>query len=142
MKKIWINLLMAATAAAGLALVAGVSLSAEKATPVHLTIRASEMRYTPSALHLKAGVPVHLTLINDGKVLHDFNLKGVQGEAKDSHAHHAEHSHSSEKGQLHLAVQPGKSASLHLTPAAGEFIFYCSVPGHREAGMAGKLLVH
>jgi uncharacterized cupredoxin-like copper-binding protein len=93
MKKIWISLFTAAIAAADLALVAGVSLSAEKATPVHLTIRASEMRYNPSALHLKAGVPVHLTLINDGKVFHDLNLKGVQGEAKSNHAHRAEHSH-------------------------------------------------
>lgn len=25
--------------------------------------------------------------------------------------------------------------------AAGEYEFYCSIPGHREAGMVGKLIV-
>jgi uncharacterized cupredoxin-like copper-binding protein len=142
MKKMMISLLLAAIAAAGLVIVATASLSADRTAPVHLTIRASEMQYAPAKLHLRAGVPVHLTLINDGKVLHDFNLKGSEKETMAGHEHHAAHGQTTAGQGSHVAVQPGQSAALHFTPAAGEIEFYCSVPGHREAGMTGKLLVH
>ena len=113
-----------------------------------VSIRASEMQYEPKELHLKAGVPVHLTLVNDGKVLHDFNLQGIKDSGKPAHNHqvghnHAlGHNHAMAGSDSHIAVEPGKSAGLHFTPSAGEFAFYCSVPGHREAGMSGKILAH
>lgn len=38
-------------------------------------------------------------------------------------------------------VQNGGVSKFSAEFAAGEFAFYCSVPGHREAGMEGKLTV-
>jgi plastocyanin len=35
----------------------------------------------------------------------------------------------------------GGSKSLTLTLAPGTYTFYCSVPGHRQAGMQGTLVV-
>ncbi len=35
----------------------------------------------------------------------------------------------------------GDSARYELDLRAGEYAFYCSVPGHREAGMAGTLVI-
>jgi len=142
MKKIWITILLATLALSGITLVASAGFAAEKPAPVHLTIKASEMKYAPAVLHLKAGVLVHLTLINDGKVLHDFNLQGIQSEMNSHALGHAGHNHGTTKGDSHIAVQPGESAGFHFTPRAGEFIFFCSVPGHRETGMVGRLLVH
>ncbi|HNJ65243.1 MAG TPA: plastocyanin/azurin family copper-binding protein [Turneriella sp.] len=148
MKKILIIGSLAALTLTAVGLVATASLGAKEVTPVHLTIRASEMQYEPKELHLKAGVPVHLTLVNDGKVLHDFNLQGIKDSGKPAHNHQVGHNHASGHNHAmagsdsHIAVEPGKSAGLHFTPSAGEFAFYCSVPGHREAGMSGKILAH
>ena len=43
-----------------------------------------------------------------------------------------------EKGPV---VQNGGVSELKVELEAGEYVFYCSVPGHREGGMEGKLTV-
>lgn len=43
-----------------------------------------------------------------------------------------------EKGEV---VQNGGVSEIQVDVEAGEYTFYCSVPGHREGGMEGKLTV-
>ncbi len=43
-----------------------------------------------------------------------------------------------EKGQV---VANGGVSTVKITAKAGQYTFYCSVPGHREGGMVGKLTV-
>ena len=38
-------------------------------------------------------------------------------------------------------VQPGSSATLTINAPAGTYDFICSIPGHADAGMRGKLTV-
>jgi plastocyanin len=38
-------------------------------------------------------------------------------------------------------VQNGGTSTVQVSVKAGEYTFYCSVPGHREGGMQGKLTV-
>jgi uncharacterized cupredoxin-like copper-binding protein len=38
-------------------------------------------------------------------------------------------------------VQDGAVSTVQADLQPGEYEFYCSVPGHREGGMAGKLTV-
>ncbi len=38
-------------------------------------------------------------------------------------------------------VQDGGVSEFEADFAAGDYQYYCSVPGHREAGMEGKLTV-
>ena len=35
----------------------------------------------------------------------------------------------------------GATSTVEVDLKAGEYAFYCSVPGHREGGMEGKLTV-
>jgi len=90
--------------------------------PQRVAFTAREFAFVPNKLTFKLGQPVQLVLENKGVIEHDFvvdrfNVKmGV--------------------------VQPGKTGTVTLTPnAKGTFQYYCSVPGHKEAGTTGTLVV-
>jgi uncharacterized cupredoxin-like copper-binding protein len=38
-------------------------------------------------------------------------------------------------------VQGGADSTIKVDLKPGNYTFYCSVPGHREGGMVGKLTV-
>jgi uncharacterized cupredoxin-like copper-binding protein len=51
---------------------------------------------------------------NEGKIEHDLAIKG---------------------GSKTKLIQPGGKAELNVTLKPGKYHFYCSVPGHEQAGM-------
>jgi uncharacterized cupredoxin-like copper-binding protein len=78
-------------------------------------------RYEPTELTVAAGEPVTIRLINGGTVEHDFTI---------------------DDPGFQLAVAVGETAEGTLTDlAAGTYQFYCTVPGHKENGMTGQLVV-
>jgi plastocyanin len=117
-------------------------------------IHAENVRFDPDTIFLKVGDTVRLVLDNHDSALHDlttdsaaFRVISVSG---DDHAGHerAERGHSvSAHGHpqaeiLHVAAAGESHGELvfeALEP--GEYDIYCSVYGHREAGMVGKIIV-
>lgn len=74
-------------------------------------------------LHAKVGDVVEVHLSVDAAVMHDFAVP-------DLHVHSAH------------AGKPGEVVVVRFkADKAGTFDYYCTLPGHREAGMAGKLVV-
>ncbi len=75
-------------------------------------------------IKVKVGDVVKITIVNGDGVEHDFAIEGLNVHATD---------HVKEKGEsidvIFKAEQPG------------EYTYYCSVPGHRESGMEGKIIV-
>jgi mono/diheme cytochrome c family protein len=61
--------------------------------------------------------------VNESSVPHDIALEGGGV---------------SEKGET---VQDGGTSTIEVDLQAGEYTFFCSVPGHREGGMEGTLTV-
>ena len=100
------------------------------------------MRFTPSEISVKAGETIRFFVVNKGKVPHEMVI-GSQAEL-DEHAEmmkkmpgmkHAE------PNQINL--EPGKRGGIVWTfDKAGTFAFACLVPGHKEAGMVGKIAVN
>ncbi len=84
-------------------------------------IVATDFSFKPAEVSVKVGEVVNLRLANQGVTVHDLVVPG-QG--------------------IWLVVPAGRSATTGFrTDRAGEYEFFCSVPGHREAGMIGRITV-
>jgi uncharacterized cupredoxin-like copper-binding protein len=90
-----------------------------------VTLKSTDqMRFEPATLTVRANAPVNLTLDNSGAALiHDFTIDSVDGQ------------------RVHVRAQPNSRGTGQFTLPAGTYQFYCSEPGHREAGMVGTLIV-
>jgi plastocyanin len=82
----------------------------------------TELAYTKTAVDAPAGNDT-IELTNPQVVDHDVTI--AQG--------------STVVGKTDLTQKGTIQAQVDLKP--GDYVFYCSVPGHREAGMEGKLTV-
>ena len=89
----------------------------EKTMASNATVGAAQQKLAPGK--------VTFAVRNAGKIQHDLVISGpgVKGAAKTP------------------LLDPGKSATLTVMLAAGSYTLYCSVPGHRAAGMVAKLNV-
>jgi plastocyanin len=80
------------------------------------------LAYTFANAEAEAGA-VKIISKNDSSVDHNI---AIQGQGVD------------EKGPV---VKNGATSEVDVDLEAGEYTFYCSVPGHRQGGMEGKLTV-
>jgi uncharacterized cupredoxin-like copper-binding protein len=86
-----------------------------------LSIEARDLSFTPRALETSAGGPVTVTLHNAGRIAHNVTVDELDL-------------------QVGAAAGTTESAQVADLPA-GTYTFYCSVSGHRQAGMEGTLTV-
>ena len=89
-----------------------------------VAVSESEFKIALPAASEPAG-KVAFVVHNVGKIPHDFAIQGghVTGPTKTA------------------LIQPGGSATLTVSLASGSYTVYCTVPGHRAAGMVAKLTV-
>ena len=89
-----------------------------------VAVSETEFKITLPAEKLAPG-KVTFAVTNAGKIQHDLVVSGpgVTGAAKTS------------------LLNAGQTAKLTVTLAAGSYTLYCSVPGHRAAGMSANLTV-
>ena len=116
-----------------------------KQATTQITLDATEFAYSPVSVTVPVGEPVSLTLQNSGLVEHDFVIEKINASIdvlKDSGSD-AHHAHGAEANyDLHFSAQPGETSAIQVTISEpGTYTFFCSVAGHKEAGMLGELLV-
>lgn len=133
---------------AGAAIAGGCSSNGESSggggAATVLGVTARDFSFTPSELRLKAQTRYQIRLKNEGQLPHDWVVDSIP--ASDVSMAASDDGDmggmAAGKSRLHIAVDRGNSADLSFTPMrAGEYVFYCAVAGHREAGMQGKLVV-
>ncbi len=61
-----------------------------------------------------------VTLPNEGVTLHKFAIDALG---------------------IDVDIQPGATEEVVINAPAGEYEYYCNVPGHKQAGMVGTLTV-
>jgi plastocyanin len=86
-----------------------------------IEIEATDFAFRPAEIGMRAGEVVNLTVVNRGTTVHDLVVPAAG---------------------VWLVVPVGRSVTTGFrADRPGEYEFYCSVPGHREAGMTGKIVV-
>ncbi|MFK9120387.1 plastocyanin/azurin family copper-binding protein [Peribacillus frigoritolerans] len=103
---------------------------------IALEVKALDFSYEPRNISINRGKEYEITLKNDGKDEHDINIVSrdefYKKNTEDLHG----------EGSFHLHAKAGESASAKIgSLPAGNYIFYCTLPGHKEAGMIGKITV-
>jgi nitrite reductase (NO-forming) len=87
-----------------------------------LDVTASEFKFTPNQLQIDGPGKLTVNLDNSkGAVEHDLTIDGVKGKA--------------------YAKAGGKATATFDIGKVGSYAIFCSIPGHKEAGMTGTLLV-
>src|SRR5687768_1888242 len=86
-----------------------------------LNVVATDLKFDSKETKLEGPGQVKVRLENQGVIEHDFSIEGLRGKAYAGPKKTGE-------GTFQIAT-------------AGTYVFYCSIPGHKEAGMQGKLVV-
>jgi len=86
---------------------------------VRLEFHATEFAFTPMTAEVPQGRAIRIAIVNGGLIQHNLVIDALN---------------------LELTAAAGESAEVMLEPpAAGTYQVYCSITGHREAGMTGTL---
>jgi len=103
----------------------------ETATPVgsnacgpaagQMTIEMIDINFNPKELTIPANTDVTINLTNNGVSPHNFNVDELNVHSGDYAA--------------------GQTGTVTINAAPGSYQYYCSIPGHKEAGMVGTLTV-
>ena len=110
---------------------------------VKITMKEGDgkMLFEPSELRVKQGEQIRFRISNVGSLKHEMVIGTL--EANMAHAKEMEKNpdmeHDDPNGKQ---LEPSKSGEiLWRFTKAGTFDFSCLVPGHRDAGMSGKIIV-
>jgi len=86
-----------------------------------VTVTMIDIDFEPSQFTIPADTDVVVFLPNEGQLEHNFTVD--------------------ELGVASETIPGGETTTVTINAPAGTYEYYCSVPGHREAGMVGTLLV-
>ena len=93
-----------------------------------VTIEAVDIDFTPEEVSIPADTEVTIELPNNGATLHNFSLDEKNNESLPI-------------DPISIDIDPGATEQVTVNLPAGEYYFYCNVPGHEVAGMFGTLIV-
>ena len=100
-----------------------------------LQLEMRDIAYGAEELRAPAGSVFAIEFRNRGVIEHDFTIEEFAGDASDIAL-------GDERYDVHVLLKRGESETLLLrVPAAGTIAFWCNVPGHRQVGMEGVLVI-
>lgn len=91
-------------------------------TTVEVPVADEGLAYAVTEIEAAAG-EITLTSVNDQSVPHNIAIETPDGDVEGA------------------VVTDGGTSEITVTLEPGTYEYYCSVPGHREAGMVGTLTV-
>ena len=85
-----------------------------------VTVESYDIYFEPREVTIPADTDVTVMLPNDGVTLHNFSIDELD---------------------IDVDIDPGATEETVINAPAGEYEYYCNVPGHKAAGMVGTLTV-
>ena len=118
-----------------LPLVLALPAAALAQAPRTVEVRLTSFDFTPKTIHLRAGQPVTLRLVNPGNGGHDFSAPQFFAAARVA----AGQGVAIDRGSIE--VHGHQTVSVQLTPARGSYRLRCSHRLHSAFGMHGQIVV-
>jgi uncharacterized cupredoxin-like copper-binding protein len=87
---------------------------------VSVEVVSQDIFFEPSEVTIPANTDVTVNLPNKGAAPHNFSVDELG---------------------IDVDIAPGATEQAVINAPAGEYEYYCNVPGHKEAGMVGTLIV-
>lgn len=111
-----------------------------------ITVQAKDVKFVPDSLTIPSGSMVTMTLENLDGQEHDLQVDGLDVEVSSGGATDDEHGGGGAHGDNGdvLAIHTGANETSSIVFRAmekGAYEFYCTITGHKEAGMVGTLVV-
>lgn len=94
--------------------------AATSSAPKKLEVSLSEFKVDPPTVDVAPGQTLILTVMNHGTMAHDLQVDGTKGTK---------------------LLAPGRSETVTVGPFSASTEAWCTVPGHKEAGMTMKINV-
>ncbi len=92
--------------------------SVSQPSGTEILVSAVEFAFDPDAIEVSADGEATVTLTNKGTIEHDITVDALG---------------------VKIHAKPGQTVSGTVTAKAGAYEFYCSIPGHKQAGMVGTI---
>ena len=117
-----------------------VAAQSNLARTINVTM-SDAMRFSPALVKVKAGETIRVFVKNESKITHTFVL-GTENQIKE-HADMMKKMPSMTHSSANMVtLKPGQRGVVTWEfSKAGNINFACTVPGHLEAGMIGKINV-
>jgi plastocyanin len=85
------------------------------------TVEMIDINFNPKEITIPANTDVTINLTNNGATVHNFVIDALNVHSGDYSA--------------------GQTGTVTINAAPGSYEYYCSIPGHKQAGMVGTLIV-
>ncbi|MGI8484562.1 MAG: cupredoxin domain-containing protein [Thermomicrobiales bacterium] len=95
--------------------------AAASSAPTTAEIHTEDIKFDKTELTIAANTDVKITVNNKGVLQHDFHVDKLNITSK--------------------LLNSGETDTVTINAKPGEYDYWCTVPGHKEAGMVGKLFV-
>ena len=106
-----------------------------------IEVKADDYKFLPNEVTVPAGQEVTIKLKNVTKQAHDLEVQRLQVEMMGGHEAAQGHA-GAMPGTLALHTEKGKTVSATFkADLPGTYEFWCTISGHKEQGMVGKLVV-
>jgi plastocyanin len=83
-------------------------------------VASHDIYFEPEEIAIPADTDATVTLPNEGVALHNFSIDALD---------------------ISVDIAPGATEEITINAPAGEYEFYCNIPGHESAGMKGTMTV-
>jgi uncharacterized cupredoxin-like copper-binding protein len=94
--------------------------AAPAAAAAAVTVVSHDIYFEPKEFSIPADTDVTVNLPNEGAAPHNFAIDALN---------------------ISVDQAAGETKDVVINAPAGEYEFYCNVPGHKQAGMVGKMTV-